>query len=545
MSCPLKAVPLLLVVLLHASCSPGTGEADAAERQPDRHPLVVVVVVDQLRADLLDRYDTVLTGGFGRLRSQGHRFSNATFDHAQTSTAPGHATAVTGVHPHRHGLVGNNWREQGDDGSWESVYALGDLDHSIVGEPDMEGRGPANLDREGLPDWLLAAHPDARVVSLSGKDRSAVAMAGRTRGHVYWLDGGRGRFLTSHYYRDELPHWIERFHREIMPRLWADTVWNSQVPGWAAELSRPDTFPYEGDTRHTWFPHRAALEADGTDSASLGEWRERGPWPDKATLALARVAVEELDLGGRGHPDYLAVALSQVDRVGHDYGPLSREQLDNLIRLDRGLGAFMEFLDDRLGSEGWILALTADHGVIDLPEWRAEMGEFGRRIAPDELDAMVARAEAAANGNGGSELERARAVARTVQEEDWIEDAFAWEDLLHGEPADSLRTFFRNSYRPERVLGPVGHLGVGFRTVEGAYSGRYPGGTGHGSPYHFDRHVPLIFLGPGARPGVTEAPVSIVDLAPTMAALIGIAVPDDLDGRVLLDVRDGAARAGF
>ncbi|TVP60864.1 MAG: hypothetical protein EA351_00185 [Gemmatimonadales bacterium] len=520
---------VLLAPVLVAACAPDPGDEGG-------DPLVVVVVVDQLRADLLDRYADVLPHGFARLRQDGHRFTNATFDHAQTSTAPGHATAVTGVHPYRHGLVGNNWLEQREDGTWESVYALRDLDAPIVGEPEMEGRGPANLDREGLANWIVAADSRARVVSLSGKDRAAVAMAGRVAGHVYWLDGERGRFLTSQYYVDAVPDWVDRFHDEVMPEIWSDTVWYSEVPPEAALLSRPDTFPYEGDMVHTWFPHRASQEAASDSEADLGLWRDRGPWPDKATLALARVAVDELELGGRGHLDYLALALSQVDRVGHDYGPLSREQLDNLIRLDRGLGEFMEFLDERLGPGGWVMALTADHGVIDLPEWRAMQGEYGRRISPDELGAMVARAEAEAEArdNGNSELERARAVARVVAEEDWIEDAFAWADLVEGEPADSMRVLFRNSYRPERALGPVSHLGVGFRTVEGAYSGRYPAGTGHGSPYHFDRHVPLIFFGPGVEAGVSEGPVSIVDLAPTLAGMIGLEVPGDLDGGVVL-----------
>jgi arylsulfatase A-like enzyme len=469
---------LSLVFLVMASCDPGGGDADAAEGSAEGDPLVVVVVVDQLRADLLDRYAEVLPHGFARLQRDGHRFTNATFDHAQTSTAPGHATAVTGVHPYRHGLVGNSWRTERADGSWESVYALRDLDAPIVGEPEMEGRGPANLEREGLADWIVAAEPRARVVSLSGKDRAAVAMAGRVPGEVYWLDAARGRFLTSHYYRNALPDWVDRFHAETMPEIWSDTVWYSEVPPEAATLSRPDTFPYEGDTRHTWFPHRAS----------------------------------------------------------HDYGPLSREQLDNLIRLDRGLGKFMDFLDDRLGAGGWVLALTADHGVIDLPEWRAEQGEYGRRISPDERNAMVERAEAeaASHQNGISELERARAVARVVEAEEWVEDAFAWADVVEADPADSMRVFFRNSYRPDRALGPVAHLGVGFRTVEGAYSGRYPAGTGHGSPYHFDRHVPLIFVGPRVEAGVSEGPVSIVDLAPTLAAMIGLEVPGDLDGVVVL-----------
>lgn len=524
-------------LVLASGCSEQAGQEASSEAasSPESSPdLVVYVVVDQLRADLLDRYDTVFSGGLARIRTQGHRWVNATYDHAQTSTSPGHATAVTGVHPYRHGLVGNNWMEETDDG-WESVYALRDLDSPVVGHPDMEGRGPANLDREGLAEWMVQADPRSQVVSLSGKDRAAIAMAGRAPGHVYWLDGERGRFLTGEYYRAEYPDWLGRFHEEVFPEIWSDTVWNSRVPDWARELSRPDTFAYEGDGVNTYFPHRASNEvADPSSESELGGWRERGPYPDKATLELARMAVQELELGRGEAPDYLALALSQVDRVGHDYGPLSREQLDNLIRLDQGLGEFMDFLDQEVGEGRWMLALTADHGVMDLPEARTEAGIYGRRISPSESSELVRRAEEAAEAAGDDPLARSRAAAQEALSHDWIEDAFAWEDLLNGEPADTLQALFPRSYHPERALAPLGHLGVAIRTVEGAYSGRYPAGTGHGSPYYFDRHVPFILMGPGIPAGMSEERVSIVDLAPTVAHFMGIPAPDDLDGRVVL-----------
>ena len=505
---------------------------------PDDARLVVFVVVDQLRGDLLDRYDTVFTGGFARLRAQGSTFRNATFDHAQTSTAPGHRTAVSGLHPHRHGLVGNRWLEETAGGEWEEVYALRDLQSPVAGEPGMEGRGPANIDGEAFPEWLLSAHPEARVVSLSGKDRAAIAMAGWAHGEVYWLDSARGRFLTGEYYRSDYPDWLESFHAQILPRVWSDTVWHSEVPDWAASLSRPDTLPYEGDGVHTYFPHRAVQEAGSHSERDLNRWRGRGPYPDKAVLELARTAVQELALGSRAAPDYLALGLSQVDRVGHDYGPLSREQLDNLIRLDRGLGEFMDLLDREVGEGAWLMAFTGDHGVIELPEARRDLGLYGRRISPHELADLISRAEEAADAagseSGADALERARAAADAALELDWVEDAFAWEDLLAGTPTDSLQALFPRSYHPDRALAPLGHLGVGLRTVEGAYSGRYPQGTGHGSPFYYDRHVPFILLGPGIPAEHRDDRVSVVDLAPTVAELLGIPYPEGLDGQPIL-----------
>lgn len=498
--------------------------------------LLVYVVVDQLRADLLDRYDTVFTGGFARLRAEGLRFPNATFDHAQTSTAPGHGTASTGTHPRRHGLVGNSWLEEGEGGGWGSVYALRDLDSRVVGFPEMEGRGPANLQRSTLGEWMQAADSGSRVVSLSAKDRSAIAMAGRARAEVYWMEEALGRFVTASFYRNDDSPWVGDFHERVLPRIWSDTVWTQTVPEWARALSRPDTSRFEGDGVNTYFPHRAALEADLASARSVNRWRGRGPWPDVATLELGKVAVQALELGRRESPDLLLLALSQVDRVGHEYGPLSREQLDNLLRLDAALGDFLAFLDAEVGGDGWMLALTADHGVIELPEVRPAMGLPGRRIHPDELRAMVERAEAAAEAAGDDPLERARAAARAALEADWIDDAFAFADLLRDGPADTLQALFLHSWHEERRLPPLGHLGVGVRLVEGTYAGRYPTGTGHGSPYYYDRHVPFILRVPGIAPGANPTRVGVADLAPTLATLLGIPFPDDLDGRPVVRV---------
>ncbi len=538
---PILAILLGGSLFLGGCSEPGPGDAPASGAEDGGH-LLVFVVVDQLRGDLLDRYDPVFQGGFARLRAEARRWGNATFDHAQTSTSPGHATAATGVHPHRHGLVGNNWEERTPGGGWETFYALRDLDSPIVGGPGLEGRGPANLLREGLPDWLLQAQPESRVVSLSGKDRSAIAMAGRTRGEVYWFEEALGRFVTSTWYRSDIPEWVEAFHRDPdgLARSWSDTIWQSTVPEGARHLSRPDTFAFEGDGVNTYFPHRFSREG-GVDpgtpedarEAALHQWRSRTPFLDVATLDLARRAVEVMELGGGEAVDYLSVALSQADRVGHDYGPLSREQMDNLLRLDRELGDFLEFLDREVGEGRWTLALTADHGTLELPEARELLGLHGRRISPDDRWALIRGAEAAARAAGDDPLERARAAAAAALEEEWVEDAFAWEDVLAEPPADSLRLFFTRSWHPDRVLGHLGHLGVAYRMPEGVYDGRYPFGTGHGTPYHHDRHVPMAILGPGVTPGLVEESVSVVDLAPTLARLLGIPAPGDLDGKPL------------
>lgn len=501
--------------------------------------LVVYVVVDQLRGDLIERYAEVLTGGFARLMSEGYRFTNATFDHAGTATAPGHGTAATGVHPYRHGLVGNSWEEQDADGRWSSVYALRQLSAPIVGYPEMEGRGPDNLLRPGIGDWIRDAHPEARIVSLSGKDRAAIAMAGQGPGEVYWFHSSEGRWVTSTFYRDDYPEWLDRFHSEGMQRTWTETVWESTIPDGAELMSRPDSFPHEGDGVNTYFPHQAALEAGSGSDRELNAWRARVPFLDALNLDLARVAVRELELGRGDRVDYLALPLSQVDRVGHEYGPLSREQMDNLLRLDRELGTFMAFLDEEVGEGRWVLGLTADHGALEIPEARPLLGLPGNRLPSSRVGEMVRAAEAAWESAGGANGEdpvvAARAAAQVALTFDFVEDAFALADVVDATvQPDTFRVFFRNSYRAERAVGALGHLQVGVRLGEGVYPSGSHTGTGHGTAYHYDRHVPLIIMGPGVPADVSEERASVVDLAPTLAHLVGVPFPEDLDGRVLI-----------
>lgn len=520
-------VPALVAMLTLGACR-GPNRGGPAGGRPS---LVVVVVVDQLRADLLERYDSLYTGGFRRLLDQGRVYTRAVHEHAATETAPGHATLSTGVFPSRHGIVGNEWEER-TDGGWRTVYAAEDRGERIVGMPAQEGRSPRGLLRDGLADWLVAADSAAHIVSVSAKDRSAIMLAAGTRGHVYWFADAGGRFVTSTYYRSAYPEWVERFHDEWLDRVMADSVWESTIPAAAAALTRRDTVPYEGGGTHTFFPHRFSEEAAGATATDFFRWFARTPFLDAATLAFARAAVEALELGSDRATDLLAVNVSQTDRVGHSYGPLSREQLDNLLRLDRGLGEFFSFLDRAVGEDRYVLALSADHGVLTTPEYLQELGQPGRRVGPAEFGpALDAAARAAADGDSAGAADRAAAA---LERFDFVADAVTLRELAGGEPADSFIALFQRSYYPGRAPLPVGRYGVDVRLTEGALVSRVPAGTSHGSPYLYDRHVPVIFLGPGVTPGRSAERIRTVDVAPTLARLAGVPSPADLDGRALV-----------
>lgn len=516
---PATLAAALLLATVAAACGP--------ERDPDTPSapgprLVVLVAVDQLRGDMLDRYDDHFTGGVRRLLDRGASFVNTTHDHAETATAPGHTTLATGVHPARHGIAGNGWAEL-RDGSWTDVYAVQDDDSPLLADATLPGRSPANLRRDGLGDWVRAAHADARVVSISRKDRAAIPLAGRGPGHVYWLalDAGVEGFTTSTWYRDSLPGWVREANAELAPPLWADTVWSSTAPDAARERARPDTLSTEGDGVHTTLPHRAWEEAALPERGPWGDWLEGTPATDAAVFHLAVRALGELELGARDAVDYLALSLSSTDGVGHGYGPRSQEQLDNLLRLDRGLGVLMDSLDARLGPDGWVMALSGDHGVLDMVEWRRAQGLPGTR-ATDAQEAEVARTIEEAGGDPG-------ALARALEEHPLVADVIPLTELRGAAAAaDSFVTLFRNSDVEGRVTGPAPGSGVVLRLAEGV-SGRSRG-TGHGSPYHYDRWVPFLLYGPGVPAGVREERAATLDVAPTLARLVGVPAPDDLDG---------------
>jgi predicted AlkP superfamily pyrophosphatase or phosphodiesterase len=517
-----RVAALALLPLLGSCASTPAGSAEG-----DQPSLAVFLVIDQLTSDLLEGYEDLFTGGLRRLLDDGQRFDNATHDHANTYTAPGHVTLSTGVYPARHGVVGNDWFvEEGDE--WRAVYSLEDLDSPILGFPELPGRGPANIQRTGLPDWILANDTEARVVSVSSKDRAAIGLAANAPGDVYWMERYGGRFVTSEHYRSALPQWVEEFNENDLPTLYSDTLWESIVPPAARSRSRPDSSRFEFDREHTAFPHRPSDRVDPTNERAVNDWRWRDtPYPDRAVLALAVRALQERELGLRGHLDYLGVSLSQVDQVGHRYGPGSREQLDNLLRLDQELGRFFDALDEQVGRGRWVLAMSADHGVLEIPEELAARGvDAGRLTRADRVDLR-----AALEGARFTSGEDQEAAKQAILDLPFVATAYTFEEIESGQPVDSFAVLIANSHSRSRIVHVEARSGVYARLRENVL--RTSTQATHGSPYLYDRHVPLIFLGGQVPSGVSTEPVATVDVAPTLARLVGVDAPNDLDGRVL------------
>ncbi|MEO5509486.1 MAG: alkaline phosphatase family protein, partial [Longimicrobiales bacterium] len=492
-----------------------------------RPTLVVLVVVDQLRADLLDRYADLFTGGFKRLADNGHSYSNAAHDHASTATAPGHATLGTGVHPSRHGIIANIWLEA-SGGAWKVVSNVGDSTASIVGAPTRPGVSPHYVMRSGFAEWLKSASPQSEIASVSGKDRGAIQSIAHAPGYAYWFDAPSGRFVTSTYYRTSDPSWVRSYNTGRMQRHLADSVWTLTVPEAKLGRANRDTISTERDGVNTYFPHRFSVEG----AAGFWPWWEATPNLDLATLEFAETMVTALNLGRDESPDFLNVSLSATDLIGHIFGPLSREQLDNLLRLDRELGQFFDFLDSKVGKGRWTMMLSADHGVLDSPEDLVARGEYGHRLTAAEiaqLDSLRASALKMSNKREAAEM-----IVRELKKNPLVADAWLQSDLERGQLPDSFAVLQRRAMYEGRYGGRFAREGVEFRFIPGVLS--LPRGSSHGQTYWYDRHVPMIFMGPGIPAGRDPSRAATVDFAPTLSAILGIPYPKDLDGKVLSGV---------
>lgn len=524
-----KLAAVSLVFALGAVFSCASTQANENPAPASARPrLMILVVVDQLRADLLTRYTDLYTGGFKRLLDDGYSFTNAAHDHAVTVTAAGHATLATGVYPSRHGVISNLWLEKSGNG-WVNVENIADSTVKIVGVQNARGASPVHLMRSGLAEWILAANPRSKVASVSGKDRGAIQPAAHARSaYVYWFDGAFGRFITSTYYRNADPDWVTRFNAETAKKHRADTAWLLNAPASTLSRADPDTVASEADGINTFFPHSYGREGGTLD---FWIWWENTPAVDAVTLDMGEKMVTSLELGKDDAPDFLNVSLSVTDRIGHRFGPLSREQLDNLLRLDRELGEFFDFLDRTVGKDQWTVALSADHGVLDNPEDLVARGEYGHRLAAQEsktLDSLRARADSSRDPKAA-----ARELVASLKKLPIVADAWT-NDELYGQLRDSFAVLQRRSMYPGRLAGRFSRELVEYRLIPGIYGA--PKGSGHGQTYWYDRHVPLIWMGPGISSRKDPSKAATVDFAPTAAWLLGIPYPKDLDGKVLTGI---------
>ncbi|MCY0988482.1 alkaline phosphatase family protein [Nannocystis sp. ILAH1] len=523
-----------------------------------RPRLVVLLVVDQMRADYLSRYADLYTGGLHRLRQQGALFEEAHIQHALTFTAPGHASASTATHPSHHGIIENEWY---DRSIRKKAYAADDKDARIVvsgqraGSPD--GRSPEQLMRPAIGDWLKEQVPKARVFAVAFKDRASVMMGGQHPDRAYWFDAAAAGYVSSSWYGESLPAWVADFNGETnVFRRFAEG-WQRLRDAGTYARSGADKVEFEADGVHSELPHAfddGSPQARDTFLKEL-QWT---PFGDELTLAFAQRMLKEEQLGVDADPDILLVSCSSADYVGHRYGPMSHEAQDYYMRLDGYLDVFLRELDTQVGAGNYVLALTADHGAIPIPELLKQTGQQkdARRVVMADYKAQVTQkvglatkalnlppeilldigetgvwldvAAAEAKGVGPEQLRAA--VGKELAKLDFVAEVFT-ADVLSGTTPDTGASEFLERYR--RSFFPTRSPDVTLRFKEWTLAASYPSGTSHGSPYRYDTHVPVLFFGAKVVAKTLAEPVGTVDVAPTLAEFLGIQPPAQVDGRSL------------
>lgn len=455
-------------------------------------------------------------------------FTDAYQDHAMTETAPGHATVLSGRNPNSTGIVRNS------EGVTDDTPRGALLEQLVPGASPWRFRGTA------LFDWMHARWSTARALSVSRKDRGAILPIGRAKQNVYWYQGGE--FTTSHYYRDSLPAWVRSFDVALARALGPGRRWDLLLdPGAYPE---PDSEAYEHQGRDYVFPHVLP-----DDSATLATAIIATPWMDSLTLAFALEGLRQLRLGTGAHPDLLAISLSATDYIGHPYGPDSREIHDQVLRLDRWLGMFLDSLARLRDTSRVIISLTADHGVTSYPEWwnlhgdiTAQTVSFAGLVRADSI-ALAARAgpgrwiryldlgmlvmDRAGLARHGVDVDSVvRAIADEVRSYPQVLRVDTPRSLAARDTAtDAIARRWRNAV-PADLPAEL------FITLRPHMS--WDGGYAeHGQPSDDDTHVPLILYGPPYRPGTYSGRVSVADIAPTIARVLGIRPGERVQGRVL------------
>ena len=503
------------------------GQAHAAAAEPKKPKLIVAVVVDQFRYDYLLRFRKDYTAGFKTLLERGAVFDDAHYIHFPTVTAVGHSTFLSGATPAISGIVANEWYERE---TASRVSSVSDPKTELVGAGrKAEGSSPRRMLVSTVGDEIKMSGQTSKVIGVSIKDRAAILPAGHMADGAYWFDDKSKHWVTSTYYAEKLPVWVEKI--------------NAGKP--AARADNAQWVPLDGQGK--------PFCTTGAPTAAVHACRsfEATPWGNEVIEEFAEQALLAEKMGKHEGTDLLAVSFSANDYVGHALGPDSPEVRDISIRTDRLLGKLITFIDTNVGLANVVFVLTADHGVAPVPEVNETRHMNGGRLSEDTLmktmnDALVAKYGAgdwlaAKLGSvawlntrliGEKKLDRA-AVEQTAADAargmPHVFRVYTGEQLASGRVTeDSITTAVRNGMYPSRagdilVIAEPNYL----------YDKT---GTTHGSPFNYDTHVPVIFMAPGIKPGHYYGKIAVNDIAPTLAAIAGVEQPNGSIGRVLQEI---------
>jgi predicted AlkP superfamily pyrophosphatase or phosphodiesterase len=541
----MKRIILLVLPLLLA----GKMNTSAQIPKPATRPkLVVGIVVDQMRWDYLYRFQQRYTkGGFLRLMNEGFNCQNTMINYLPSFTGPGHTCIYTGSVPAFHGIVANDWVDNRTGKEW---YCAEDTTVKSVGGGVAGLMSPKNLLASTITDELrLATNFRSRTFGISIKDRGSILPAGHAANAAYWYDGENGNFITSSFYMQQLPQWVNDFNGRKLNDSLMKQDWNTLYPLDSYVESTTDDNTYEGlnkgETKPI-FPHKTSA---ATDKGAI----RATPYGNTITRLMAEACIDAEQLGQRGETDFLAVSFSSTDYVGHQYAPNSVEIEDTYLRFDKDLELFLNYLDAKVGKGNYTVFLTADHGgahnasylqdkripakSVPLAKITKQLNVFLQKKYGDSslvnslMNYQVYMNEGAITKD---KLDREQVRTEIIN---WFriqEGITQVLDLEHPERSivpEPLKTMVTNGYYPNRC-GTIQII-----MDPGWYSGYANTGTTHGSWNPYDTHIPLLWYGWGIKKGETSRITHMTDIAATLAAILHIQAPNASIGEVIEEVR--------
>jgi predicted AlkP superfamily pyrophosphatase or phosphodiesterase len=516
--------------------------------QTTKPKLVVGLVIDQMRWDYLYKFkDQYGAKGFNRLLKEGFTAENAMIPYTPTYTAPGHTCVYTGSVPATHGIVGNNWY---DNQQKKFVYCTDDSTVTTVGATSRAGKmSPANMFANTITDELrLATNFKSKVIGIALKDRGAILPAGHSGNAAYWYDAGK--WITSSYYMNELPKWVTDFNAKDEAGKAMKKDWTTLYDIKNYTLSTADDKPYENTIigeKTRIFPHKLSAIADKDKYEAF----KTTPWANDYTFHFAEEAIDKEKLGQGSVTDFLTVSISSTDYIGHAFGPNSIEIQDCYLRLDFAITEFLMYLDNMVGKGNYTLFLTADHGVAHVPGFMKEnkipAGEFDdaniAKMLNEKVEAKFAIKKAittvmnyqvyvnteAIEANNG-DVEKINALIITeLQKVPYITHAFELTELEEATLPQPQKNRMANGYLPQRS-GQIQFV------LKPGYFDGWGKGSSHGLWNPYDAHIPCIFYGWGVKPGKTHRETYMTDIAPTLAAILKIQMPNGCVGKVIEEV---------
>jgi predicted AlkP superfamily pyrophosphatase or phosphodiesterase len=526
----LRLAAVIVSIALICGTAPG--------KRLERPKLVVVLVVDQMRADYVERFGTTWRGGLRRLIDQGAWFTNAAYPYANTVTCAGHGTVSTGDYPATHGMINNEWW---DRSTQKEVTCTSDPETSLISygselKPGKSGDSAWRLAAPSFAEQLRAQSRGSRVVTLSLKARAAISLAGHHADVVTWLDGSH--WATSTTYGPTRVPAIQAFIKAHPIEADFGKTWtDSPMRGGTGLGNR------EASTLSSEFPHALGPSAAEPTSAFYRAWAG-SPFSDAYLAQMAESAVDSLELGRKSGIDFLGIGFSALDIVGHQYGPQSAEVRNVLAQLDETLGALLEHLDRSVGRDNYVVALSADHGVAPIPEVAAKNGTDAGRAAASALVGAVEKALAPfAIGKhpvatfddsdlyfttgvydklkaNPKAMEAAMTAVRRIR---GTAEVFRGDELAKAGEINPIAHAASLSYFPGRS-GDLIVITKPFWFFDEKKNGTWSEGTTHGSPYPYDQRVPILLMGAAVRPGRYSNTVTPADIAPMLAELCGVAM---------------------